>query len=55
MQISQSIETKEGTLKFQGEVEGPELDLIIQLGLHALVLRGIVSPVTAPTSEENLH
>ena len=56
MQISKSIETEAGTVQFQGEIEGPELDLVLQLGLHALVLRGILTPQPiADTSEENLY
>ena len=56
MQINQSIETENGTVKFQGEIEGAELDLVLQLGLHALVVRGILTPhPVTDISEENLH
>jgi hypothetical protein len=47
MQINKSIETKEGTVRFEGEIEGAELDVVLQLGLHALVLRGILTPTYA--------
>ena len=53
MLISKSIETEQGTLQFQGEVSGPELDMILTLGLHALVLRGVISPKELEPSEQD--
>jgi len=56
MQISKSYETPEGTVKFQGEITGPELDMVLQLGLMTLMSRGVIQQVTAQAAdEENIH
>lgn len=56
MQISESIETPEGTVKFSGEISGKELDIVIQMGLLTLMSRGVIQAVVADKdAEENLH
>jgi len=53
MQINKSYQTAEGTVKFEGEVEGVELDAILTLGLHQLIVRGLVKPKVV--SPEQVH
>lgn len=53
MQISKSYETAEGTVKFEGMVEGIELDTILTLGLHQLIVRGLIKPKVV--SPEQVH
>jgi hypothetical protein len=56
MQISKSIETPEGTVKFTGEISGAELDIVLQMGLLSLMSRGVIQAVVADKDEqENLH
>ena len=38
--INKTIETEQGTVKFEGELEAQELDLVIQLGLNFLFQQG---------------
>lgn len=40
MLINKTIETEEGTVKFEGELEQEELDLVIKLGLNFLLQQG---------------
>jgi len=47
MKINKSLETPEGSIQFVGELEGQELDIVIQLGLLALTSRGFIKTVTA--------
>ncbi len=54
MQICKSYETKEGTVKFEGELEGPELDVVLQLGLYALMSRGLITTVVAQPGDEDV-
>ena len=42
MEIKHSNETPEGTVVFQGVLEGPELTLVIETGLNELMKRGLV-------------
>jgi hypothetical protein len=53
MQISKSYQTAEGTVKFNGEIEGVELDTILTLGLHQLIVRGLIKPKVV--SPEQVH
>lgn len=56
MQISESIETPEGTIKFSGEISGKELDIVIQFGLLSLMSRGVIQAVVKDKDDqENLH
>jgi hypothetical protein len=38
--INKTIETEEGTVKFEGELEQAELDLVLSLGLNFLLQQG---------------
>jgi hypothetical protein len=40
MLINKSIETEEGTVKFEGTLEPKELDLVLQVGLNYLLQQG---------------
>ncbi len=42
MRVSNSLESEEGTIKFDGILEGPELDYVIQTGLNFLVFNGLL-------------
>ena len=56
MQISKSVETPEGTVKFEGEISGLELDIVLQMGLLTLMSRGVIERVIADKDEqENVH
>ena len=56
MQISKSIETPEGTVKFSGEISGKELDIVIQFGLLSLMSKGVIQAIVSDKdAEENLH
>jgi hypothetical protein len=56
MQISESYETPEGVVKFQGEIAGAELDLVLQTGLLTLMKRGVIqAAIQQAADEENLH
>lgn len=55
MQISKSIETPEGTVKFEGEISGMELDIVLQVGLLTLMSRGVIQSVKVDDEQENVH
>ena len=55
MQISKSIETPEGTVKFEGEISGMELDIVLQMGLLTLMSRGVIQSVKVDDEQENVH
>lgn len=40
MLVSKCLETKEGTVKFEGELEPKELDLVLKIGLNFLLQAG---------------
>lgn len=40
MLINKTIETEQGTVKFEGELESQELDLVLQVGLNFLLQQG---------------
>ena len=44
MLINKAIQTKEGTVQFEGELEGPELDKVLEVGLTVLVQMGVLKP-----------
>lgn len=44
MQVNKAIYTKQGTLQFDGELDGPELDKVIEVGLTVLVQMGVLKP-----------
>lgn len=43
MQISKSIELDTGSVKFEGTLEGAELDIVLQTGLLVLLRQGVIS------------
>lgn len=49
MLVSKSIETPEGTIKFEGELEEKELDLVLKIGLNYLYQMGALPFVTKPS------
>jgi hypothetical protein len=40
MNVSKTIETPQGTIKFEGELEEKEADLVIKIGLNVLMQAG---------------
>lgn len=40
MKVDSSLETPDGSVKFKGELNSAEVDLIISVGLNALLLAG---------------
>jgi ABC-type proline/glycine betaine transport system ATPase subunit len=38
--INKTIETPQGTVKFEGELEAQELDLVLKIGLNYLLQQG---------------
>jgi hypothetical protein len=50
MQVNKAIYTKQGTLQFDGELDGQELDKVIEVGLTVLVQMGVLKPKEAPKS-----
>ena len=53
MLINKSIQTAEGTVKFEGELEEKELDLVIQIGLNYLLQTGALPFVTEAEEDED--
>jgi hypothetical protein len=47
MLVNKTIETPEGTVKFEGELEPKELDLVIQIGLNYLLQAGALPIIQA--------
>lgn len=52
MLVSKSIETPQGTVKFEGELEQVELDFVLKIGLNTLMQMGAI-PFTSK-EEENI-
>jgi hypothetical protein len=46
MLVSKSLETAEGTVKFEGELEQKELDLVLKIGLNYLLQMGALPFIT---------
>ena len=40
MLVNKSIETENGTVKFEGELEQNELDFVLKIGLNYLLTHG---------------
>jgi hypothetical protein len=51
VRINETLETKEGTVQFKGEISGKELDLVIQTGLLTLMQRGVIAAVVSEKEE----
>jgi len=48
MLVNKTIETDKGTVKFEGELEEAELDLVLRIGLNYLLANGAL-PFTTNT------
>lgn len=51
MLVNKSIETPQGTVKFEGELEQKELDFVLKIGLNTLLTAGAI-PFTMKEKEE---
>lgn len=51
MLVNKSLETPQGTVKFEGELEQNELDLVLRVGLNYLLARGAI-PLVAKEPEQ---
>lgn len=52
MLVNKSIETPQGTVKFEGELEQTELDFVLKIGLNYLLTHGALPFTTKrPESE----
>lgn len=40
MKINRTVEKPDGSVTFQGNLEGPELDFVIEVGLNVLMEQG---------------
>ena len=54
MLINKSFETPEGSVRFEGELEQQELDLVLQVGLNYLLKVGAI-PYTILNEDANFH
>ena len=52
MNISKAIETPQGTVKFEGELEQKELDFVLKIGLNVLLTNGALPYTTVKTVAE---
>lgn len=50
MHVNKTLETPEGTVKFEGELEPKELDLVLKIGLNFLLQTGALPIVQGGTS-----
>ena len=55
MLISKSIETPEGTVKFEGVLEQKELDFVLKLGLNLLLTQGALPFMMASKKEDTVQ
>jgi hypothetical protein len=51
VKISETYELADGTVQFQGEISGPELDLVIQAGLLTLMRNGVITSAVKEREE----
>ena len=51
MQVVHTAESPDGTVTFQGKLEGHELALVVETGLNELMKRGLVPFVSTETFE----
>lgn len=54
MLVSKSLETADGTVKFEGELEPLELDLVIKVGLNYLLQMGAL-PIVAKMGDSTIE
>lgn len=45
MHVSKTLETPEGTIKFEGELEQKEADLVVKIGLSVLFNSGALQSI----------
>lgn len=55
MLIKKSIKTPSGTLQFEGELAGDELDFVIEVGLNIILASGVPPFLKETDSQEKLH
>jgi len=58
MKISETVELESGAVRFVGELDGPELELVIQTGLLTLMKHGVIAAAYAEkqlVDEGELH
>lgn len=53
MLVNKSIETENGTVRFEGELEQQELDFVLKIGLNTLLKMGAI-PFTAKHEESEI-
>ena len=51
MLVNKSIETPQGTVKFEGELEQKELDFVLKIGLNYLLTQGAIPMTVAKAAE----
>ena len=51
MKVSSVVQLPEGLVKFEGELEGKEAELVIELGLNYLIRAGAFPAITAALQE----
>lgn len=54
MKINNTIETPEGSMTFQGELDGKELDFVVQTGLNFLMYNNLL-PITKQFKDLSLQ
>jgi hypothetical protein len=52
MLVNKSIETENGTVKFEGELEQNELDFVLKIGLNYLLTHGALPFTTVGKDKE---
>lgn len=55
MIISKTIETDDGTVTFQGELDQEELDYVLTLGLNLLLQQGAINATVVHAPPENIQ
>ena len=51
MIVNKTIETDKGTVRFEGELEQKELDMVIQCGLNWLLINGAIPFTTVEAAD----
>lgn len=54
MQINHLVELPDGSVKFQGTLEGPELAIVLEAGLNLLLGEGAL-PFVSKETADNKH
>lgn len=64
MRISKTVEREDGSVVFQGTLEGPELDFVVEMGVNVLMKQGAlpfahtktIKPIDFyPSDDENVQ